>query len=49
VIALRETMGFNTVKALLATTRGFVVYLVTSITLGVFVGGVSALTQIQLR
>ncbi len=50
VIALRETMGFDTLKALVTAVLGLVVYVTASILLGIFFfAPVSALTNFQLR
>ncbi len=50
VIALRETMGFDTLKALVTAVLGLLVYVAASILLGIFFfGPVSALTNFQLR
>lgn len=50
VIALRETMGFDTLKALVTAVLGLFVYVATSIVLGVFFfAPISALTNLKLR
>lgn len=49
VIAIRETMGFDTLKALVTAVLGLFVYVAASIALGVFFAPVSALTDFQLR
>jgi len=50
VIAIRETMGFDTLKALVTAVLGLFIYVATSIALGIFFfAPVSALTDFRLR
>jgi hypothetical protein len=50
VIAIRETMGFDTLKALVTAVLGLFLYVATSIALGIFFfAPVSALTDFRLR
>jgi hypothetical protein len=48
VIALRETMGFDTLKALVTAVIGLAVYLATSLTITMLLGGLGAVTNIQI-
>lgn len=50
VIAIRETMGFDTLKALVTAVLGLFIYVAASIALGIFFfAPVSALTDFRLR
>lgn len=48
VIALRETMGFDTLKALVTAVIGLAVYFATSLTIMLLLGGLGAVTNIQM-
>ena len=48
VVALRETMGFGTFKALVTAAIGFAVYLATSLSINVLLGGLGAVTNIRI-
>lgn len=48
IIALRETMGFDTLKALVTAVLGLAVYFATSLTILVLLGGLGAVTNIQI-
>jgi hypothetical protein len=48
VIALRETMGFDTLKALVTAVIGLAVYFATSLTIMLLLGGLGAVTNIQI-
>ena len=43
VIAIRESMEFDTTKAVVTAVVGFIVYIVTRIVIGIVLGGVGAL------
>lgn len=50
VIAIRETMGFDTLKAVVTAVLGLFVYVATSIALGIFFfAPIGALTNLKLR
>ena len=48
IIALRETMGFDTLKALVTAVLGLAVYFATSLTIMVLLGSFGAVTNIQI-
>jgi hypothetical protein len=49
VIALRETMGFDTLKAVVTAVLGMALYVAASMMLGIFAAGAGALTQFPAR